>query len=119
MSSEQELFTQIAREHLGIETLEARNRDSLDFHEIGVAAVRKALEAAYRAGAASANEQPDAPRDENAVPNTEFVIGQHICCEPMGEDGHIVGYEDDGFILIIDLVNGGTEHVPAGDCVAR
>ena len=40
----------IAREVLGLETLEERNRDRLDFHDLGVAGIRKALEAAYEAG---------------------------------------------------------------------
>lgn len=35
-----ERFTQIAREHLGIETLESRGRDALDFHEVGVAGLK-------------------------------------------------------------------------------
>ena len=45
-----ERLTQIAREHLGIETLESRGRDALDFHEVGVAGLSAALDAAYRAG---------------------------------------------------------------------
>jgi hypothetical protein len=52
------------------------------------------------------------------IPNTSFVIGQRIYCQPLGEEGHIVGYESDGFILIIDLVKGGSAHVPSGDCTA-
>ena len=48
-----ERFTQIAREQLGIETLESRGRDALDFHEVGVAGLSAALEAAYRAGQAT------------------------------------------------------------------
>lgn len=44
------LFTAIAAKHLEIETLEIRNRDSLDFHAVGVAGLAKALEEAYRAG---------------------------------------------------------------------
>ncbi len=52
MITKNELFTQIAREHLQIETLEQRNRDSLDFHDVGVVGVRDALAAAYRAGQA-------------------------------------------------------------------
>lgn len=47
-----ELFAQIAREHLGIDTLEQRNRDCLDFHNVGVVGVQRALDAAYRAGQA-------------------------------------------------------------------
>ena len=40
----------IARKTLGLETLESRNCDELDFHELSVWALREALEAAYRAG---------------------------------------------------------------------
>ena len=40
----------IAREHLGIETLEERGRDHLDFHDVSVVGVQRALDAAYRAG---------------------------------------------------------------------
>ncbi len=47
-----DLFTQIAHTHLGIETLVRRNRDSLDFHEVSVAGVSTALDAAYQAGRA-------------------------------------------------------------------
>jgi hypothetical protein len=43
----------IAREVLHIETLEVRNRDRLDFHDLGVGSIRDALEAAYEAGRAS------------------------------------------------------------------
>lgn len=48
-----ERLTQIAQEHLGIETPEQRGRDALDFHEVGVAGLTAALDAAYRAGQAS------------------------------------------------------------------
>ena len=48
----EDLFTRIAREQLMIETLEVRNRDALDFQEVSVIAIRRALEAAYRAGRA-------------------------------------------------------------------
>ena len=41
---------QIALNHLFIETLETRNSDRLDFHEVSVWAVKSALMAAYRAG---------------------------------------------------------------------
>jgi hypothetical protein len=44
------LFTRIAREHLDIETLETRNMDSLDFHEVSVWEIRQALQAAFEAG---------------------------------------------------------------------
>ena len=41
---------QIAREELGIDTLAERGRDRLDFHDVGVAGLRRALERAYELG---------------------------------------------------------------------
>lgn len=43
-------LAKIARDHLHIATLETRNRDALDFHDVSVAALRDALEAAYQLG---------------------------------------------------------------------
>lgn len=40
----------LAALYLGIETLEARGRDCLDFHDLSVTSVRRALEEAYEAG---------------------------------------------------------------------
>jgi len=40
----------IANDVLGIETLDARKSDSLDFHDLAVWQIRQALEAAYEAG---------------------------------------------------------------------
>ncbi len=47
----------IAQNELDIETLETRNSDSLDFHDLSVAAVKRALEAAYEAGRAAAKAE--------------------------------------------------------------
>ncbi|MFM8865609.1 MAG: DUF6900 domain-containing protein [Limnohabitans sp.] len=44
------LLSQIALDHLFIETLATRNSDSLDFHEVSVWGVKSALMAAYEAG---------------------------------------------------------------------
>ncbi|MEG3637659.1 DUF3489 domain-containing protein [Magnetococcus sp. PR-3] len=44
------LFVQIAQDHLFIDTLQTRNSDSLDFHNVSVWAIQSALEAAYKAG---------------------------------------------------------------------
>ena len=41
---------QIAKQTLGLETLETRNRDRLDFHDLNVASIKAALLAAYQAG---------------------------------------------------------------------
>jgi len=45
-----QIFALIAQKHLFIETLETRNSDSLDFHDVSVWGVRDALEAAFKAG---------------------------------------------------------------------
>ena len=46
-------ITKIAQKHLGMECLEARNADHLDFHEFAVWQIEAALRAAYEAGRAS------------------------------------------------------------------
>jgi hypothetical protein len=50
------LLTQIALDHLFIETLETRHSDRLDFHEVSVWGVRSALMAAYEAGRQAAKQ---------------------------------------------------------------
>lgn len=45
-----ELLAEIAKKHLSLETLETRNSDSLDFHEVAVWAIKDALQEAYEAG---------------------------------------------------------------------
>ena len=40
----------IARKHLGLETLETRNSDGLDFHDVAVWSVREALIEAFELG---------------------------------------------------------------------
>jgi len=40
----------IAKEHLLIETLQRRGCDALDFHDVSVTGIRRALLAAYNAG---------------------------------------------------------------------
>ena len=49
------LLTEIAQRHFhGLETLETRNCDALDFYDVAVWAIRNALEEAYAAGLAAA-----------------------------------------------------------------
>ena len=50
MNQQITLINTIAQEHLNIETLETRNSDSLDFHEVSVWGVEQALLAAFEAG---------------------------------------------------------------------
>lgn len=52
------VITEIAREHLGIETLEERKSDRLDFHNVSVWGVKAALLAAYQAGQSAINSPP-------------------------------------------------------------
>jgi hypothetical protein len=52
----EETVTLIARNALSIETLELRGRDSLDFHELLVTSIKRALFAAYDAGVKAAKE---------------------------------------------------------------
>jgi hypothetical protein len=47
---------QIALDHLSIETLETRNSDRMDFHEVSVWGVKSALMAAYEAGRQAAKQ---------------------------------------------------------------
>jgi len=44
------LLTQIAQQHLKVETLVTRHSDSLDFHDVAVWQIQEALEAAFEAG---------------------------------------------------------------------
>lgn len=47
----------IAKQHLGVATLNARKSDRLDFYEVNVESLRTALEAAFHAGAVSAQKR--------------------------------------------------------------
>ncbi len=59
-TKQNDLFTDIARRILSIDTLEPRNMDDLDFHEVSIQSVAKALQAAYDAGHSAAfDEMPD------------------------------------------------------------
>jgi hypothetical protein len=53
MTTTEQTLAAIARQHLGIPTLETENSDILDFHDVSVWSVKAALQAAYDAGANS------------------------------------------------------------------
>ena len=55
MTTTDQILAATAKQHLGILTLERRNSDRLDFHDVAVWSVKAALQAAYDAGAASAS----------------------------------------------------------------
>ena len=60
MDQRDKTLAEIAAKHLHLETLETRNSDSLDFHDMAVWSVKAALEAAYEAGRQS--HEPASPR---------------------------------------------------------
>ena len=49
------LLLDIAQRQFHLETLETRNRDRLDFHDVAVWALRAALEEAFEAGRRAAS----------------------------------------------------------------
>ena len=58
------ILTLIAKKHLGIETLETRRSDSLDFHDTAVWCLKDALEAAFKAGVELGVSMPKATEAE-------------------------------------------------------
>ncbi|TNC93637.1 MAG: hypothetical protein FD119_3831 [Stygiobacter sp.] len=50
MQTRDQALAKIAATILDLETLETRNSDRLDFHELSAWQIKKALEAAYAAG---------------------------------------------------------------------
>jgi len=58
----QKILTGIAQKHFyGVETLETRNSDSLDFHDVAVWAIKEALEDAFIAGMECGGRLRDCP----------------------------------------------------------
>jgi len=53
------LILEIAQRQFCIETLETRNWDRLDFHDVAVWAIRAALEEAFEAGRAAGRAEPE------------------------------------------------------------
>ena len=50
MSHHSATLEQIARHHLGLETLQPRQSDQQDFHDLAVWSIEAALQAAFEAG---------------------------------------------------------------------
>ncbi|MBK8015230.1 MAG: hypothetical protein IPK20_00085 [Betaproteobacteria bacterium] len=53
----EQAIAEIARRILHLDTLETRNSDALDFHELAVWSIREALVAAYNAGRTAGGSQ--------------------------------------------------------------
>ena len=58
------ILTLIAKKHLGIDTLQTRHADSLDFLDTAVWCIRDALEAAFKAGVELGAAMPKATEAE-------------------------------------------------------
>lgn len=65
MSQIDTILTLIAQKHLGLETLQTRNSDSLDFHDTAVWCLKDALEAAFKAGVEFGASSPEASEAKN------------------------------------------------------
>ena len=65
MSKLDQLLTQIAQSKLGIETLETRKSDGLDFHDVAVWCLRDALEAAFNAGVEQGRKATNSDKANN------------------------------------------------------
>lgn len=65
-------LTAIASQHLGLETLETRNSDGLDFSDQSVWAIKAALEAAYAAGQAAASRR--SARGQQAATQLRAIV---------------------------------------------
>ncbi len=66
MNQIETLLTLIAQKHLGIETLQTRSSDRLDFHDTAVWCLKDALEAAFKAGVELGASMPKAKEAEIA-----------------------------------------------------
>ena len=66
MNQIETLLTLIAQQHLGIETLQTRSSDRLDFHDTAVWCLKDALEAAFKAGVVFGASSPKASEAEIA-----------------------------------------------------
>ncbi len=67
------IIASIAQTHLGLETMESRHQDCLDFHEHSCMAIREALRAAFDAGRRSTRR----PRQK-----TIAVVGDMVLTSP-------------------------------------
>ena len=65
MSQIDTILTLIAQKHFGVETLQTRDSDSLDFHDTAVWCLKDALEAAFKAGVELGASSPEASEAEN------------------------------------------------------
>ena len=68
----------VAKEALDIDTLETRGRDCLDFHDLSVIGIERALRLAYRLGHEDAMADPQ-PAEDQCHGQPEPVEGAPRC----------------------------------------
>ena len=61
----EQVIREAAAKHLGVETLETRNSDALDFYSVAVWSIRSALEATYEAGKALTAGEVETPAERS------------------------------------------------------
>jgi hypothetical protein len=108
MTTTTETFTDIARTHLGIGTLRVRGRDALDFHDVSVGNVQRALAAAFEAGRASASQPTGTARHTGPPVTHGAVHGGPVrvtgCATTSWHStprGVVYIHDDDGLVLAL------------------
>lgn len=76
----------IAKDLLGLDTLVTQGRDALDFHDVGVASLRHALEAALRLGYAAAQAGvPITPHSTGLDGSRLIPLFERLGLDPTGQ----------------------------------
>jgi hypothetical protein len=83
----EDVLLAVARQHLGIVTLETQHSDSLDFHEVSVWGLKEALSAAYQAGAHKRDRGEQGPvKHEGKEPGKAAFAGHTNAAGPVAKD---------------------------------
>ena len=83
MTTYETLLTRIAEKHLGLDTLETRHTDHLDFHDLAVWSIHDALEAAFKAGVEVGASLASVPTiklgfdETDALRQLDVALGNH------------------------------------------
>jgi hypothetical protein len=89
------LLAAIAREHLGVATLKTRHSDALDFHDISVCGIKRALTAAYQAGLGGQTPPPD-PTPDTHTPEPWAQDSNDLFAVTADKDGLLVAVTEVG-----------------------
>lgn len=99
------LFTAIASKHFGVETLKEQKSDRLDFHDVSIIGMQRALEAAFEAGKTAAKYGEDTiivdPTDPDEILQSLRI--SKIEGNDMGGrwvTGHIAGHKFEALVFL-------------------